>query len=363
LWITVGLSAGLFALLYTTFFTHPQGLISGAIGGLQYWLSQQEVKRASQPWYYYGILVGLYEFTPLGLSTLALAYTALRSGRGGRRRTAFVAYLIYWTFAAWLIYTWAGEKMPWMVVHIVQPMLLLGGWAVEQLVRHLRHRAARVGALALLSLAALLTVHYSWLANFINYDTAREFIVYSHGTPDLKLTLHELQALSRRLHNDESALQFAYSEDASWPFECYLGEAFPRKSFIGTEPTRANTNVPVLLIGNKEIDKTEPLLKDRYYRYDRKYLWFPHQDYYMNLSLALPPEDKREPGVHYFFLDMMDADKRRAFWEIVIYRRYEQSLADWEPSNPGKFALYLRKDLVNQIWTYQAGPPVESEGP
>ena len=102
--------------------------------------------------------------------------------------------------------------------------------------------------------------------------------------------------------------------------------------------------------------KAEPLLKNRYYRYDHKYLWFPHQDYYMNLSLAMPPEEQREPGINYFFLDMQDPEKRRAFLDIVVYRRYEQSLADWEPSNPGKFALYLRKDLVNEIWTYQAGP-------
>jgi hypothetical protein len=268
-----------------------------------------------------------------------------------------VAYLIYWTFAAWLIYSWAGEKMPWMVVHVLQPMLLLGGWFVNELWARLRHRAVRAGALAVLSLTVLLTVHYSWLANYVNYDTAREFIVYSHGTPDLKLTLRELQALSRRLHDDETALQFAYSDDASWPLECYVGTAFPKRTFIGTEPTRANTNAPVLVIGNKEIDKTEPFLKDRYYRYDRKYLWFPHQDYYMSLSLAIPPEEEREPGVNYFFLDMLDPDKRRAFLDIVIYRRYEQSLADWEPSNPGKFALYLRKDLAGNIWTYEAGPP------
>jgi len=242
-------------------------------------------------------------------------------------------------------------------VHVLQPMLLLGGWAVNELWGRLQRRALRFGALAVLSLVVLLTVHYCWLANFVNYDTAREFIVYSHGTPDLKLTLHELQALSRRLYDDETALQFAYSDDASWPFECYLGTAFPRRTFIGTEPTRANTNVPVLIIGSKEIAKTEPLLRDRYYRYDHKYLWFPHQDYYMNLSLAIPPVEEREPGVHYFFLDLLDRDKRRAFLDIVIYRRYAQSLADWEPSNPGKFALYLRKDLISQIWTYQAGPP------
>ena len=354
MWIAVAVAVGLFVLLYTTFFTHPRGVVTGAVGGLQYWLTQQEVKRASQPWYYYGILVGLYEFLPLGLSVLALAYLVRR-----RRASLFVAYLVYWTFSAWLIYSWAGEKMPWMVVHIVQPMLLLGGWMVNELWQKVKRVNVRAGAFALLLVAATFTVRYSWLANYINYDTAREFIVYSHGTPDLKLTVRELQALSRRLYDDETALPFAYSDDASWPFECYFETAFPKRTFIGTKPTRANTNAPVLLIGAKEIEAAEPFLGERYYRFDRKYLWFPHQDYYMNLSLAIPPEEKRAPGVNYFFLDMLDPDKRRAFLDIVLYRRYEQSLADWEPSNPGKFALYLRKDLVNQIWTYQAGPSEE----
>jgi hypothetical protein len=354
MWIAVAVAVGLFVLLYTTFFTNPRGAVTGAVGGLHYWLTQQEVKRASQPWYYYGILVGLYEFLPLGLSVLALAYLARR-----RRLSLFVAYLVYWTFAAWLIYSWAGEKMPWMVLHIVQPMLLLGGWMVNTLWQRVQSANVRAAAFALLLVAVLFTVHYSWLANYINYDTAREFIVYSHGTPDLKLTVRELQALSRRLYDDGTALPFAYSDDASWPFECYFETNFPQRSFIGTKPTRANTNAPVLLIGAKEIAAAEPFLGERYYRFDRKYLWFPHQDYYMNLSLALPPEEKREPGVNYFLLDMLDPDKRRAFLDIVFYRRYEQSLADWEPSNPGKFALYLRKDLVNQIWTYQAGPPEE----
>ena len=66
----------------------------------------------------------------------------------------------------------------------------------------------------------------------------------------------------------------------------------------------------------------------------------------MNLSLAIPKEEDRKPGVNYFWLDMQDPDKRRAFLDVVFYRRYQQSLADWEPANPGKFALYLRKDLA-----------------
>jgi hypothetical protein len=29
--------------------------------------------------------------------------------------------------------------------------------------------------------------------------------------------------------------------------------------------------------------------------------------------------------------------------------RYSQSLADWEPSNPGRFAFYVRKDIAAQL--------------
>jgi uncharacterized protein (TIGR03663 family) len=427
LYVTLALSVGLFTVLYTTFFTNPEGLITGTVGGLRYWFSQQEVKRASQPWYYYGILIPLYEFLPLGLSLLGMAlYARARirgDGAGDGSRGALVAYLVYWALAAAFIYSWAGEKMPWMMVHIAQPLILLAGRTVDDLfravdwarvwrkggvllllslpllvlslalivrwtvsgqvfreadvtLRWLLALAAGSGLLALtwtlwrrlgartalhvvltclVLVAALFTARYSWLANFINYDTAREFLVYSHGTPDLKHTVRELKALSRRLYGDETALRFAYTEDATWPIECYLEPAFPNRVFIGSEPTRANTDELVLLVGAKEIEKVEPLLGDRYYRSDRRYLWFPHQDYYMNLSLALPKEEDRQPGVNYFWLDMQDPGKRRAFLDVVFYRRYAQSLADWEPANPGKFALYLRKDIAAQIWDREVG--------
>ena len=51
--------------LFTTFFTNPvDGLASGVVGSLGYWLAQQDVQRGSQPWYYYMIQGLLYEFLP-----------------------------------------------------------------------------------------------------------------------------------------------------------------------------------------------------------------------------------------------------------------------------------------------------------
>jgi uncharacterized protein (TIGR03663 family) len=59
-------SAGIFyaitLLLFTTFLTNGTGVISGYVGSLGYWLSQQEVARGGQPWFYYLIVMPLYEF-------------------------------------------------------------------------------------------------------------------------------------------------------------------------------------------------------------------------------------------------------------------------------------------------------------
>ena len=39
----------LYALLFTTFFTNPAGLVTGVGGSISYWLSPQEVERGGQP--------------------------------------------------------------------------------------------------------------------------------------------------------------------------------------------------------------------------------------------------------------------------------------------------------------------------
>ena len=163
----------IFILFYSTLFTNPRGIATGIVGMLGYWLSQQGVRRGSQPWFYFHFLNVVYEFLPLLLSGLAAAYylwrkererphtergtdaAGSRSKASPRKRTAapaepaavtpsrvlggetpalpFVQFLIYWFVANFFIWTWVGEKMPWQNMHLVLPMGLLGGWFVGQL--------------------------------------------------------------------------------------------------------------------------------------------------------------------------------------------------------------------------------------
>jgi hypothetical protein len=72
---------GFQTLLFTTWFQNlPRGLISGFIGSVGYWLGQHEVARGGQPWFYYFLIVGLYELISLVLGVGAATYLLRRKG-------------------------------------------------------------------------------------------------------------------------------------------------------------------------------------------------------------------------------------------------------------------------------------------
>ncbi len=70
--IAAAVFAGLFIIFFTTFFSNGHGIGTGVIGSLGYWLEQQDVRRGSQPQYYYTLIqLPFYEFLPAILSIFA----------------------------------------------------------------------------------------------------------------------------------------------------------------------------------------------------------------------------------------------------------------------------------------------------
>jgi uncharacterized protein (TIGR03663 family) len=133
---------GIYLLLFTTFLTNvldpkffsdPKscldratgcgGLLSGSWGALKYWIDQHDVQRGGQPWFYYGMLLGLYEFIPLTLALVAAAQ---------RRFNLFGKFCLAWSIGALLIYSYAGEKMPWLILHLTLPLILTGSPALAR---------------------------------------------------------------------------------------------------------------------------------------------------------------------------------------------------------------------------------------
>jgi uncharacterized protein (TIGR03663 family) len=141
--------------LYTSLFTNMAGLFTGSVGAITYWLSQQAVRRGDQPWFYYGLMLPLEEFLPLFFSLCAGAVLGWRRLFGGRGRAAgtddrgkplavgasrgrplldtyFLLFSGYWAVLSLLLYSYAGEKMPWLTIHITMPLIVLAGWFLNR---------------------------------------------------------------------------------------------------------------------------------------------------------------------------------------------------------------------------------------
>ena len=152
LWLMLIIAAGIYITLYTSLFSNISGILTGSFGAIFYWLAQQGERRAEEPWFYYLLLMPQYD--PLavlvgGFGAVLTTWRLLAHRLFGRFEgpVPFVrGLLLYWALATIAIYSWAGEKMPWMDIHLVLPLLLFAaallGTAIERLLAEVRRARA-----------------------------------------------------------------------------------------------------------------------------------------------------------------------------------------------------------------------------
>ncbi len=463
----------IFTVLYTTFFTNGQGFFTGIIGSLGYWLSQQGVNRGSQPWYYYAVVqIPMYEYLA-ALGTLLAVYYALRHKLFAHipgfapacqpepavlpaevpaempaeavepveaaaeavptpvetpaTRLPVLAFLVFWSLTALVAYSVAGEKMPWLTVHIALPMLLAAGWGLGYLVdstpwKKIANRSGLIAVLlvpvflssltavfggllgttppfqgntleqlqatstfllafvamvlsvggilyllrdwkptqllslvtvVIFALLGVLTARTAYKANYVNYDTALEYLVYAHAARGPKDVLAQVEEISRRLTRGKDVV-VAYDNDALYPYWWYLRD-YPNHRWFTDKPTRDLRDVPLIIAGEANFAKLEPIVKDNFISYEYVRLWWPNQDYF-NL-------DGKRIATY-----ITDPAYRSALFQIWLNRDYTAyakltgsdtlTLENWQPAN--RMRLYIRKDVVAQIWNYGAAPVTSS---
>jgi len=154
----MGIAFFVWALLYSSLFTNIGGIFSGAFYSGIYWAGQQDVFRGGQPWYYFIFLFPLSGPVSFLFGIAAGGVTLWRFVqyvRGKREMTIrlFMQLMLLWYGTGmFAVLSEAGEKMPWLVCHIILPFTILAasllGEAVEYLTATWRVRATdRVPAL------------------------------------------------------------------------------------------------------------------------------------------------------------------------------------------------------------------------
>ncbi len=436
----------IYTLLFTTFFTNPSGLISGVFGSINYWLAQQEVQRGGQPWYYYFLLLPMYEFVPLLFGIIATVYYLIRGagpaaqpateepdlgGAEGRTLPArsqhtasrpsdsspgpasldslFIAFLILWSIATIFIYSWAGEKMPWLTVHPALPLIVLTGKFAGDLLGRVNWREVwqRGGALWALLLPLILFGFYTLLKlqpfRGLSLSKLQETGGWFAALIITLVLLVLAWGVVRRLGGHYALLVGVgtiltflsfFTVRFAW-MATYINYDYATELLVyahGT-PDVTRTMNEIAEISRRTVgDKTIEVA------YDSEISWplewymreYPNRKFYgtkptreaLNVPIVLASSeinDKVQPflGDRYYAFKrrlvwwpnqqymgltwerirkiLTSPEKRKILWNILYWRKYPQTPDNWYHVH--NFTMYVRKDVAHQIWDFGATPP------
>jgi DNA-binding beta-propeller fold protein YncE len=209
-----------------------------------------------------------------------------------------------------------------------------------------------LAALAL-AILAVLTIRTAWAFAYLRPDDASEFLVYAHGSPDVRVVMDEVETLSRRVSRGLS-LDIGYTSDGSYPIMWYLRN-YPNAVRLPNPAGRLDLDKSVILAGDKEWAGIEPFLGLDYFCRHYDFMWWPMQDYYgLNWKRVV--------------FALTDPAMRSAFWDIIFrrdYRRYEQATGktiqptQWPQRNGFRFCV--RRKVIDELWGEAAAPNSPTE--
>lgn len=264
--------------LFTTFFTNLPGLGSGMWCSLSYWLIQHGVERGGQPWYYYLVLLPTYEFLPLIFAIAGGIYYCWL------KNNVFSKFLIYWAIIGLILYSWSGEKMPWLVVHTTLPLIMLGGMFVGRMLKGTGR--ARIVTAVFFSLLLVFTGWVSWRANYRCDDATgtQEMLVYAQGSQKVELLMSDIDRLAEQSSEGKS-IKIVIDHNLTWPWAWYLRD-YTNVSYLELDNRDEVPDASVLLITPFNDRKFENL-SDKYGDSTTfsQIIWFPKSEYERDFNL------------------------------------------------------------------------------
>ncbi|MGH2443628.1 MAG: flippase activity-associated protein Agl23 [Chloroflexota bacterium] len=284
-WLTaISIFVVITVILYSTFFTNPYGIWDprysltspnrqDILGGLTYWQAQHSVDRGGQPWFYYLLVLPLYE-------QLAVLFGAAGIIFAVARRSLVRTFLVWWGVGSLLIYSWAGEKMPWLSIHIVLPFILLAALFLGHLFTTRRGWPVLLTA-SILALLGALEVHSTFALSFQDGANPTEMLIYVQTSQDVPNVVHEIGQISHRVAGGNTLpIGLDTNDVGGWPFQWYLRNypyVYQTTTFNG--PTCGGQYCPVLLMLGPEFDASSSSLLKHYVAQKYRWNWWFPEDY------------------------------------------------------------------------------------
>jgi uncharacterized protein (TIGR03663 family) len=276
--IFFGIFFGIFYLYFTSFFSNPPGFVDGLYRkSLGYWIHQDKIQRIKGAFTYFCPIAIVYELPLLvilvsGIIALlrkrhlskiiliassAIAIPLMLFWRqplpsdpwdtrfhmtnsmhvvfaiyifvigltatchylkDGRR---FPAFLAYWSWMSILLYSYAGEKVPWLLMHVLIPLVLWASLFLGEFIGSERFKRMSAVYSVLIGLGLLLFLQASLRLCFVNEANPVETMVYTQTSVDITKSIKRIADFAE---STGEGLKFplGVQGDSTWPYTWYL---------------------------------------------------------------------------------------------------------------------------------------------
>ncbi len=297
---------------------------------------------------------GLVSFIPTGFSNRddSLEEPESRFAPDGIR-----VFFLYWSVLALLIYALLHEKVPWLMVHQVQPLALLAGVFIGDLWDAIPEGWLKKFSIAVLGLFLAYAIRTNVQLNLLRPDDPRELIVYTQTGHAVKDVVREIREGAVKLGAEylpphPSKLIAVFQGESQWPFYWYF-----RNYMIAPSEGLPAANVPFAVVDVGLEDNMKVWAKGQYTKRRIKHrLWWPPP---AADRLRTPALMQELPFNYALRRNKPPSEGWRMLWNYLLYRQV------WDPQDPSiqpsstDTLFYAKTPLIQPEETLQVAPGYE----
>lgn len=280
-------AAGIIVVFYSSFGVHPDRVLTFIPDAIGHWWEMHEQQRLGGPFYFYVLLLLLYE---LPILVLAIAGTVqfLIAGRKAAsaavhsmheivaislqqvrsvlpappsfdKKEEFFRFCIVWMALSMAAYAYIGEKVPWLLIHQLLPAVFVAVYAMTE----------KKTVIAIVS--SIFLVLALWHVAYVPADV-NEPIMQVQNSEDMR----EVMALI------DGSNAVAIASDRYWPLPWYYrGDRSANLSYFGKkidEGSIAAGNYDLVIASDEDSYPALPGYEKRTYNLNYWFSWYDNKD-------------------------------------------------------------------------------------
>lgn len=285
----IGIFLFVYGIINTSFFRYSDGFLGGLVGkNLSYWWNQHQIERVKGPvaYHFYNMFLHELPFLIIGCYASLQAASRYKSGRYVLLAFAVIclftvpriyplkdvlpsavatffesikikqsidlalyllcgisalmstwkfldenrrlkAFLCFWTFGSFAIFSFAGEKGPWLSVHVAFPLILFSAVVIAEWLEKfgtLEFAASRIPRIGMALIIAVLAYQARiavWTTHITDGEP-RDVLSQVHNSRDVQRVLEWITRVSYETGEKPDRISVAAIGETTWAFYFYL---------------------------------------------------------------------------------------------------------------------------------------------